>query len=660
MNYKEQEQVISLAPDELVGKQFNKYRIISLLGRGGMSSVYKAQHILLGNTVAIKVLHPKNLMDAAAINRFKQEAAAASRLSHPNIISVHDFDVDEGRPFQAMDCLEGISLDQELRAHGPLPVARAVHIWLQICSAMRHAHSHGIIHRDLKPTNVMLVNQDGDRDFVKIVDFGIAKILPQAGEAVHQLTQTGEVFGSPWYMSPEQCLGKRVDARSDIYSMGCLIYETLVGKPPFEGDSVLETIHKHVNEPAPSVASAVKDRSAGARLDHLLGKAMAKDPDERYQSMEELADDLKQVTTRGGIATSLYHQSAGSWLRALTRLRRAPLGIFAALAVTSLCCIWLAAGSVSVPAFQPRSWPLLSLPSRAVAETSGVAVKFDVVLPAVLKINLDSPAHEASAYRRLSSMATTTGQFDKAAELACRLRELLVVPKTREAMEDPAVVDLDVVTGDYMNIAEGCYYASPNATNRSNALWFLNRAALLSKDVSPPAHREAEFLQADLLVREGRYDEAYKIYKSFLGPNVILSPHEHLQAGTADYAVQLVDIAETQKALMHWSQAADRYDSAARAWLDSGVEKAASYAAQCWYFAGTSNLQAGRNKKAIGCLKQSANLYTNLQPGERTNLPAVYRTLADANRRDGNFVHAVVTELQARVAAWNSPHSAMR
>lgn len=216
------------APDRFIGTTIEgRYEVLSLAGKGGMSAVYRARHLLTQRIVALKLMHSHLLTDESAVRRFQQEAKAASRLHHINAISVLDMGItNDGQPYLTMDFLEGRSLSEEIRSCGKIEAMRSIHVFLQVCAALAHAHDQRIVHRDLKPSNVMLIQADDDPDFVKVVDFGIAKILREGSESL-KLTATGDVFGSPYYMSPEQCMGNQLDARSDIYSMGCLMYEAL-------------------------------------------------------------------------------------------------------------------------------------------------------------------------------------------------------------------------------------------------------------------------------------------------------------------------------------------------------------------------------------------------------------------------------------------------
>jgi len=277
-----------------------KYEILEVLGTGGMGKVYKAKHTLMNRIVAIKTLLPQSVSNAVALKRFQQEAQAASALNHPNILTVYDFGITpDGLPYLVMDFLEGTTLGDAVLDVGPLPVRRSLPIFLQVCDGLAHAHENGVIHRDLKPTNIMLIEYGGNPDFVKIVDFGIAKVVPKddtEGSHSEQLTQTGEIFGSPLYMSPEQCQGKSLDARSDIYSLGCVMFRTLCGKPPFTGENRLDAMFKQIKEAAPRLCDMSPDLTISNELEAIVLKCLAKEPDGRFASMSDLGVALEGLT----------------------------------------------------------------------------------------------------------------------------------------------------------------------------------------------------------------------------------------------------------------------------------------------------------------------------------------------------------------------------
>jgi serine/threonine protein kinase len=331
----------------------NQYRIAGILGKGGMSVVYKAVHIALNKPVAIKTMHAHLISDAAALLRFKQEAQAASQLDHANVINVYGFGTTSGdnpQPYIVMDFIEGESLSDRVKKQGLLPVRTTLQIFRQVASALCHAHAKGVIHRDLKPSNIMILAKDGS---VKLVDFGIAKLLPQEGEQAHRLTQTGEIFGSPMYMSPEQCMGQVVDKRSDIYSLGCVLYEALSGRPPHQGNTVFETFNKHAGEiPAPLCVPGA-DKLLTERLDAVVFRALEKQPDKRYQSMSDFEADLASIENEldsGMRGTGLRHGIA----RHERSLKRFAM-TFPRLAALAIVIAGLA-GATALLSFQRYSW----------------------------------------------------------------------------------------------------------------------------------------------------------------------------------------------------------------------------------------------------------------------------------------------------------------
>lgn len=274
----------------------NCWLITERIGEGGMSVVYKARHVDLNRQVAIKVLLPHLTTNMKNLQRFKQEAVTASALSHPNVIRVENFGITpEGRTFIIMDFVEGESLGDVIARDGKIDPVRAVFIFVQAANALQHAHERNVIHRDLKPSNIMLINNGEEGETVKIVDFGIAKLVLDDDDQVQHLTQTGEVFGSPLYMSPEQCRGEKLDTRSDIYSMGVLMYEALTGTTPIRGSNVFETMQKQLSETAAPLVDMKAPDSLMKRLNTVVMKALEKEPSARYQSMQELEIDLNNA-----------------------------------------------------------------------------------------------------------------------------------------------------------------------------------------------------------------------------------------------------------------------------------------------------------------------------------------------------------------------------
>ncbi len=287
-----------VAGDSLIGQVLGgSYQVLSIVGVGGSSQVYKAKHVFLGRPVAIKVLLASHVGSDEQVKRFLQESRAVSSLHHENIVSLYDFGLtDDGRPFLVMDYLEGTSLYDLIKTSGPLEAMRTVKIFKQVSEALHHAHQKGIVHRDIKPGNIVLQNDEDKEDVAKLVDFGLVKIMSWAALDAFHHTQQGIVFGSPRYMSPEQCADKTVDTRSDIYSLGASLYEALSGRPPFEGESVAALMVKHLHETPKSLMELAPKANIPSGLNDIVQKALRKDPAERHQSMNELINEFEDLT----------------------------------------------------------------------------------------------------------------------------------------------------------------------------------------------------------------------------------------------------------------------------------------------------------------------------------------------------------------------------
>jgi serine/threonine protein kinase len=287
----------------MIGQQFGNYRVLSLLGEGGMGAVYLAEHPGIGRRVAVKVLHKQFSGDEQLLGRLLNEARAANAIRHPNIIEILDSGMrEDGVPYLVMELLEGESLGQRIRRSGPLPMADTIAFVLQTASALGAAHKKGIVHRDLKPDNLFIVpisggdesgrvEADGPNERMKVLDFGIAKLqMPQPGDSVK--TRTGTLMGTPVYMSPEQCRGtKMVDHRTDVYSLGIIFYEMLVGHPPFVSDGFGELVNMHLNVPPPS--ARVSRPEVTEQLDGIILKMLAKNPEDRYPDMGSLTSAIR-------------------------------------------------------------------------------------------------------------------------------------------------------------------------------------------------------------------------------------------------------------------------------------------------------------------------------------------------------------------------------
>jgi serine/threonine protein kinase len=310
-----------------IGTEVGNYYLHEILGRGGMGTVYRGEHVYIKKRVAVKVLHAQFVKYEEAVVRFLREAQAASSIEHPNIVDVTDFGhTPDGGVFFVMEYLEGTSLEDKIEKDGFLELHRALNICNQMCLALAAAHEQHIVHRDLKPDNVMLIRKPGRRnllrtmqdtegatrivteredeyDFVKILDFGIAKVLTAEESDALQ----GAVFGTPEYMSPEAARGAEVDLRSDIYSVGVILFDMLCGRPPFEAEEVQDVLSMHISAAPPLPRQLAPEREITEACELLILKALAKDPRDRHQSMDEFRIELQHCY--GSVA---YRRNANS------------------------------------------------------------------------------------------------------------------------------------------------------------------------------------------------------------------------------------------------------------------------------------------------------------------------------------------------------------
>ncbi len=292
--------------DPLIGSSiFGDYSMVKKLGEGGMGAVYLAENVAIEQKIAVKVLHAHAAQSDELVKRFNREAKVICRLTHPNIIRVFIFGhTPDDLIVLAMEYVEGRPLREVIEHAGHLDEVRAISIMRQCLHALAEAHELGIVHRDLKPDNIMLTNFRGVEEFVKILDFGIAKVKEPEGKQQQKLTQAGVVYGTPEYLSPEQAQAKELDGRSDIYSMGIILYEMLTGVVPFQSNTAVAILAAHVYDD-PKLPSEVARHTLHPKMDRVIGKALSKDVTKRYQTAMEFLSDLEDVESEliGGQAT---------------------------------------------------------------------------------------------------------------------------------------------------------------------------------------------------------------------------------------------------------------------------------------------------------------------------------------------------------------------
>lgn len=329
-----------------------KYEIISCLGKGGMGTVYKAKQDGLSRTVALKILQAGLADDGESWSRFEREAVALAQLSHRNIATFYSYGVWQERvPYIAMEYLDGLSLADTIVKEEKLDWGRSLKLIMQVCDAMSFAHNNGIVHRDLKPSNIILLKHSSE-ELVKVMDFGLAKLLHPDGREAQKLTQTGMLVGSVQYLSPEQSKGLKADHRSDIYAVGCVLYECLTGAPPFSADNPIGIIHKHANE-EPQPASSRLQESLPSGLDDVLLKTLAKEPNDRHQSMLDLRNDLNEILHgRAGLSISSAQRTGkASELSESIRKRNQTVAL---LAVAAVACSMVLIGVYALKSSRPK------------------------------------------------------------------------------------------------------------------------------------------------------------------------------------------------------------------------------------------------------------------------------------------------------------------
>jgi serine/threonine-protein kinase len=377
--------------DALIGSVIDgRYEVLGVIGEGGMGTVYQVRHKALGKRFALKALRKDLAADGEIAARFIQEARTAAAVSHPGLVEITDFGrLESGQVYFVMELLEGQSLASLLRSGGPLPAARGLDIVRQLVHALKAAHDAAIVHRDLKPDNIHISKGDGERDLVKIVDFGLAKVIGSS-----KLTRSGMVFGTPHYMSPEQASGELVDHRADIYALGIVMYEMFTGKVPFEADSYMGVLTKHMYmTPAPPSELRTELKEMGALEDVIL-RCLQKRPSARYENLAALLTDLEQRLPRaqGGngarLASSLLRSVLADQLELpareevlpLRRRRLMPLVVIAMAFMAGLLLVVLLRrgghessapeGAVSAPRAVSSEVPVSAAPAEPVRPAS--------------------------------------------------------------------------------------------------------------------------------------------------------------------------------------------------------------------------------------------------------------------------------------------------
>ncbi|MFN7953156.1 MAG: HDOD domain-containing protein [bacterium] len=406
----------SAGTDPLLGQLVgNRFRVLERLGEGGMGVVYRAEQQPIARLVALKVLHPHLAPDPSLKARFENEAAAASRLNHPCTITLYDFGTtDSGTLYIAMEFVDGRDLRRVLREQGPLEWRRTARIVAQIARSLDDAHAHGVVHRDLKPANVMVFDRGPERDQVKVLDFGVAKVLELDGDA-EPLTHSGALLGTPQFLAPESIRGEAVDHRVDIYALGVMLYEALVGRPPFDGKTIGRLLNQHLNEMPLRPSRAATSWDAPLALEALTVAMLAKDPDDRPPLMREIAERL-ETAVRGPTPAPARSRIASDAPASVS----APAAItppeIAAPVVSAVSAVSSAAPSLHELPTQPGSLARalsVTAPARSAPRAATLAVTPATPLPTA---SADEPALDGPALDAATPSSCTTPPPEIASE----------------------------------------------------------------------------------------------------------------------------------------------------------------------------------------------------------------------------------------------------
>jgi len=644
----------SSTPEDLIGHTLSsRYALLELIGKGGMSAVYKAKDLKLNKPLAIKVLLPHLMGNALSQQRFQVEAQAASSLSHPNLIQTIDFGfMLDGSPYIVMELLEGQSLAELLKEKKRLPLDRAVPIFIQICDALSHAHAKGIFHRDLKPSNVMITVTSGV-DFVRILDFGIAKVVPAEGAESLGLTRTGEVFGSPNYMSPEQCSGTKIDGRSDVYSMGCLMYEVLTGQVPLVGENIMDTLLKQMNETPPDFRTVDANLNIPHQMELIVFKALAKNPAERYPSTEALGEALRAFQQNVTVLLLKHIQDRWQMLKLkVSPLKKREKALVALALIASLLFVGIATKYLSSyfemttqstfpadKAFMPMPVPRPpTTPPNHEMVMSGLRSQESKLRS---DPNSDRYINYLHSVESIASNYVTANYYKEAAVCYHKLLELYLQNdgsksvSTHDVMEKLA--DCDFKLGQYKEAAE--YYETLLKDSRNKDAQATNH------------HLDLRVKKATSLYALGNYSEALPEFK-----RIVTQLSQNDQFPAEDLAITCARTAECYRMRSLWNEAIQQYEASAEAYkqlLKEGGYFSSNnvsdtrntlvnfYRAYCLYKLDKLESAGKAYKAAIPQLKKLTG------PGRDLTVPAMMQ-YADILWRQGNIAEALNMRMKAR------------
>lgn len=570
------------------------FQIDTLLGKGGMSKVYKAEDTRLKRIVAIKTLLPHLMEQEGSVLRFRREARSISDLKHDGIVQVYELGITKASsPFIVMEYLEGTPLDELIDQVGKVSYERAVPIFIQIAEAFEHAHAKGVIHRDLKPSNVVLRKNGSRPDSVCVVDFGLAKFMPHANKDSTSLTTSGDIFGSPPYMSPEQCQGGKIDARADIYSFGCLMYEVLTGTPPLVGETPIATVMKQVTE-LPSALN--KYANVPPTLEALILKCLEKDPEKRQQSMTAVLADLRHFANlqEAGLEfkpTDLsvqFHQKVTrnkTWIYGLIALAVAVLLAyswwylwlteyygyeFTPRLITSTIVFAILGGMIGFPLYK-----LYELHRKMqVQELDDDVPRLAWVVPqTACDLTLEKVKEDTSSIVSSITGGTAGNGDQDLSQLKTMFQSLVLLGEFEEAEErcSDAIDALKERGEDKSALAYMFKEALGDASLAKGSFAMaeaLYREAAYTSDLKQRSEKDGRMVElklADSLYLQGRFADAQTLYNACLfATNRLGEPRD------SEYAVRLSKLGDCYLQMGSYKQAEEQYAIAIPLWTDLG------------------------------------------------------------------------------------------
>jgi serine/threonine protein kinase len=619
-----------------------RYEMLELVGGGGIGLVYKAFDRESQRTVAVKVLFPQMAPKPEVVSRFKQEARTSSLLAHQNIVSIVGFDADKSQSYLAMEFIDGVAASDYVEQHGRMTLDHAIAVMLQACDGIQHAHARSVVHRDLKPSNLMLANDNG-KEVVKIVDFGLAKAFRDETTSASKLTKTGDVCGSPSYMSPEQCRGVKLDYRTDLFSLGCVFYELLTGHPPFYGEDPIETILKQISETPAEVKLEGVDPQLVSKVNAVLFKALAKDRERRYQSIQEMRADIENILAqKAGLlelpllklrVASLKFQGKSDKLPSKKALAIAlPVAVLASSIIPMYLLLSPKPGKDAFN--KPISWQTTK--EKPSEEKAPERIKFTEFL-----ISRFEEGAGSNSELVMNALAERIGYFKRTMQFEQEQRDLEKLLKIRRSVDGPTSV---ITATTYIELADCLYDEGKLALALPGyRLAIPILAQTFGKDYADLARPLTRSGTISLTL--GQFDAA----ESDLSKAIAVLTARH-KMDSLEFAESISGLAETYRLQTRYDIAADTFQRAAQLWNKfAGAEK--QNATTCYVHEGDVLAKLNKWGSASEAYQSAIDNMESTGETDAAQFASIQDRLANAQWRAGKFIHAFQTRLRSKTGA---------